>query len=323
MPKINFFCEASFKHGLGHLMRQIHIANEFRRQKKEVRFFIPGYQTAKDILKQYNFSYHTVENFDSVPNMEKEDGGITILDIQNTTFTFIQTLKNKCKKIISFEDHGEGRNSVDLLIDCNLNPENSQKISSPANILFGLPYSVLGPQFRKFHLEQRNFQDEIRSLLITFGGTDPYNITLDLAKHIPNKLKTTIIVGPGFQNQKNLMELNNNQINIKENAGDMAQMLVNHDGVFCSGGITLHEAMCLGTPAFVINQVEHQEDKAKTAESRGAAINLGQTNTWNKNRLTEIFNLNNKILSKMSDAGKKCIDGQGLNRVTEAILSTY
>ena len=40
MPTINIFCKASFKHGLGHLIRQIHIANEFRRQNKEVYFYI-------------------------------------------------------------------------------------------------------------------------------------------------------------------------------------------------------------------------------------------------------------------------------------------
>ena len=323
MPKINIFCKASFTKGLGHLIRQIHIAKEFRRQNKEVYFYIPYFQTAIDILKQNNFSYHTVENFDSAPIMEKENADITILDIQDTTRSFIQNLKKKCKKTISFEDQGEGRNSVDLLIDCNLNSEDSQIISSQTKTLFGLPYSVIGSEFGKLHLEQRNFQDQIQSLLITFGGTDPCNITLNLAKHIPKKLKTTIIVGPGFQNKKALLALHNDHISIKENIKNMAPMLASHDGVFCSGGVTLHEAMCLGTPAFVINQVEHQEDKAKKAESQGAAINLGQANSWYKNRLSEIFNRDHKVLQKMSDAGKKCIDGKGLNRVADAILSTF
>ena len=209
------------------------------------------------------------------------------------------------------------------MIDCNLNPEDSETVSSHTKTLFGLPYAVLEPEFGKLHLEQRNFQDQIQSLLITFGGTDPYNITSDLVKHIPNKIKATIILGPGFQNKKTLMDLNNDQLNIKEHVEHMAQMLVSHDGVFCSGGVTLHEAMCLGTPAFVINQVKHQEDKAKKAEIQKAVINLGQANSWDKNRLSEIFNLDSQILQKMSDAGKKCIDGKGLKKVAEAILSTF
>ena len=322
MSKINFFCKASLTDGLGHLIRQIHIANEFRNQNYKVCFYIPDFQTAVDILKKKNFSYHIVESFDSAPSMIQEDIDIAILDIQNTARTLIEGLKNTFKKIISFEDQGEGRNCVDLLIDCNVNPEDRQTIPATTKTLFGLPYSVLGSEFRKFHLKQRNFQDEIQSLLITFGGTDPHNITIDLAKLIPNKLKTTIIIGPGFQDKKTLMELKSDHISVEENVEHMAPMLLNHDGVFCSGGVTLHEAMCLGTPAFVINQVKHQENKAKIAEIRGAAINLGQASSWDKNRLIQIFKLDSKILRNMSNTGKKCIDGKGLNRVTEAILST-
>ena len=81
--------------------------------------------------------------------------------------------------------------------------------------------------------------------------------------------------------------------------------------------------MCLGTPAFVINQVDHQEDKAKKAANQGAAINLGLANSWDKNRLSEIFNLDSKVLQKMSDAGKKRIDGKGLKKVADAILATF
>ena len=73
MPKINIFCKASFTKGLGHLIRQIHIAKEFRRQNREVYFYIPNFQTAIDILKQNNFSYYTIENFDSAPIAEKEN----------------------------------------------------------------------------------------------------------------------------------------------------------------------------------------------------------------------------------------------------------
>jgi len=98
MPKINIFCKASFTHGLGHLIRQIHIADEFRRQNKEVCFYIPNFQIAKDILKQYNFPFSTLEKFDSDPTIKIEDSAITVLDIQGSTRTFIKNLKKKLQK---------------------------------------------------------------------------------------------------------------------------------------------------------------------------------------------------------------------------------
>jgi UDP-2,4-diacetamido-2,4,6-trideoxy-beta-L-altropyranose hydrolase len=310
MAKINIFCKASLMHGMGHLIRQIRIAEEIR-DHNDIYFYVPDFPAAAKILNQHGFSFSTVESFGPA----KAD--ITILDIQDTPSALIQDLKQQSKKIISFED--QSKNPVDLLIDCNLNADNSKNIPPDTKILFGLPYAVLAPEFEQLHLKERNFSEQIQSLLVTFGGTDPHNITFDLVKHIPDHFKTTIIAG--FQNQNTLQEFGNARV--VQNVQDMARTLADHDAVFCSGGVTLHEAMCVGTAAFVISQVEHQEDKAKAAENAGAAINLGQAKSWDENRLPEIFKLGNESLQKMSAAGKKCIDGKGLKRVVEAILSVY
>lgn len=289
---------------MGHLIRQIRIANEIR-DHNNIFFYIPDFPAAANILKQHGFSFSTVESFSPA------NADITILDIQDTTAIFIQELKQQSKKIISFED--QSKNHVDLLIDCNKNADEKADMKT----LFGLPYAVLAPEFEQLHSEKRKFPKQIQSLLITFGGTDPHDITLDLVKHIPDHFKTTIVTG--FHNQNASQGLGN--AHVVQNVQDMARILADHDAVFCSGGVTLHEAMCVGTPAFVINQVEHQEDKAKAAESVGAAINLGQSKSWDKNRLPEIFKLENESLETMSAAGKKCIDGKGLKRVVKAIIS--
>ena len=320
MPKINILCKASFVEGLGHLIRQIHIAGELRKQNADIIFYIPKFPTAEDILKKHNFTYSTIDNFDSTPIITRDKTDVTILDIQDTPSSLIKILRMQSGKIVSFEDHGEGRNQVDLLVDCNLNPGESKTISSKTKPLFGLPYSVLAPEFENFHLEKRSFSEQIESLLLTFGGTDPHNITLDLARHLPNQMKTTVIVGPGFENGKVLQELDPTHFCIVQNVQNMAGILSSHDAVFCSGGVTLHEAMCVGTPAFVIIQVEHQEEKAKSAEILGAAINLGKAKTWDKNRLPDVFNLKKNELQNMSTAGKNQIDGKGLKRIVEAIL---
>ena len=320
MLKINIFCKASLTEGLGHLIRQIHIANELRAQNADIFFYIPKFKTARDIIEQYHFPYSIVEDFDTSLIKERDNADATIVDIQDTTISFIHELKKQSLKVISFEDQGEGRKQVDLLIDCNLRPDDSKNIPQKVKTLFGLSYSVLGPNFEKQHTKKRDFFNQIQSLLITFGGTDPHNISLEVVKYIPNNIETTIILGPGFKNQDELKQ--NNSIKILKYVQDMASILANHDVVFCSGGVTLHEAMSVGTPAIVINQAPHQEEKAEFAEKVGAAINLGGTKSWDENRLTEIFKLGRKNLEDMSMAGKKCIDGKGLKKVVEAILST-
>ena len=314
MAKITILCKASFSEGMGHLVRQSHIAQLLRDRGNDITFFIPDYLPAKAWLDQYEF-LHQILNEE-----KKEDGDLIILDIQNTTTAFKNKSKQNKNRVVSFEDLGEGRNHVDLLIDCNLDEENS--LGLPA--LFGHNYAVLAKEFEVYHSKVREFKEPMASVLITFGGTDPHSMVPKLAKKIlsiqPN-ISITLLTGPGSKNISLLKDLadKNNKVTLLESTIKMAQTLFIHDAVFCAGGVTLHEAMAVGTPAFVINQVTHQIPKSQRAEKQGAAINLGMNDFWNENRLPEILKFSAKTLGKMSQAGKSLIDGKGLKRIADAI----
>ncbi|MBT4619816.1 MAG: hypothetical protein HOB34_14205 [Nitrospina sp.] len=318
MAKIGIVCKASFSHGMGHLVRQCHIAKILQDRGAVITFFIPDYPPAESWLDRCQFPREILND----PLTEKETGplDIIILDIQDTSSAFIKKIKQGKKTVVSFEDCGEGRNHVDLLIDCNLEEKNSVDMS--AQTLFGPDYSVLAPEFEALHAKKRQFNRPIDSVLITFGGTDPHSLTPLLADKLlqiqPN-LSMTLLAGPGCKNIPALKDRQSETVKLLESTSEMAQTLFDHSAVFCSGGVTLHEAMAVGTPAFVINQVAHQSEKADRAEKQGAAMNLGVAESWNENRLPEILKSSPDTLEKMSQAGKSLIDGKGLQRVAGAI----
>ena len=316
MPEIGVFCKTSFTCGMGHLVRQTHIANILRDRGHDITFFIPHYPVAQSWLDQQKFSHKNK----SLWKMEAENLDLVILDIQDTTEACIKNFKQDQKLVVSFEDLGEGRNHVDLLIDCNLEEKESEGLS--VQTLFGAPYSVLAHEFETFHSRNRDFKSLIKSILITLGGTDPHSLAPELAGkliQIQPDLSMTLLAGPGSKNVPALKDLETKKVKLLESTSQMATVLFNHDAVFCAGGVTLHEAMAVGTPAFVINQVAHQTNKAVYAEKQGAAVNLGTAESWQENRLKEILKTPPDILLKMSRAGKNLIDGKGLKRVADAI----
>ena len=322
MAKIGISCKTSFPQGMGHLVRQTHIAKILRNRGAEITFFIPNYPPAQVWLDRCQFPRKTLN--DPLALTEKETGplDLIILDIQDTPSAFIRKIRQNKKPVVSFEDLGEGRNHVDLLIDCNLGEENS--VGLPVQTLFGYPYSVLAPEFETLHSKKRELNGPIESVLITLGGTDPHSLTSLIADKLlqlqPN-LSIALLAGPGCKNIPALKNLENQNETVKllESTSQMAQTLFDHSAVFCAGGITLHEAMAVGTPAFVINQVSHQVEKADRAEKQGAAMNLGMAESWNESRLPEILESRPETLEKMSLAGKNLIDGKGLKRVADAI----
>lgn len=320
MAKIGILCKTSFSHGMGHLVRQSHIAKKLRDRGNGITFFIPDYPPAQLWLDQCGLSHQTSND------AEKVSGDLIILDVQDTTVTFIKKLRQEKKpeslrpKVVSFEDLGGGRNHVDLLIDCNLEEEKQTGSAT----LFGHNYAVLAEEFETYHSKMREFKKPMDSVLITFGGTDPHSLAPTLARKllsIQPGLSMTVLAVPGSNNISTLrdLETTNRKVQLLESTSDMAKILFAHDTIFCAGGITLHEAMAVGTPAFVINQVSHQATKTVRAEKQGAAINLGMADSWNENLLPEILQSSPETLEQMSRAGKKSIDGKGLQRVVDAI----
>ena len=52
MAKIGIVCKTSFSQGMGHLVRQTHIAKILRKREAEIIFFIPDYPPAQSWLDQ-------------------------------------------------------------------------------------------------------------------------------------------------------------------------------------------------------------------------------------------------------------------------------
>jgi spore coat polysaccharide biosynthesis predicted glycosyltransferase SpsG len=244
--------------------------------------------------------------------------------MQDTTESLVYSVKKYTRYIASFEDLGEGRNHVDILIDCNLAPSETKNLPSSTRGLLGTDYSVLHPDFAYYHSQSRHFGTSSQAALISMGATDPKNLTIPLTSFLlqeKHDLKLTVLLGHNANITPELNKLSNQfqLLNILGPVSNMAQILWEHDVVICSGGVTLHEAMAVGTPAFVVNQIAHQQTKARFIEKSGAAINLGIGAQYDVKKLREALNFRKQKLESMSLQAKQLIDGRGVFRVIDAM----
>ena len=326
MPNVAIHCKASVADGMGHIYRQINIAKELKKRGYEISFYIPEFTPAINLLTQSQFIPRLINQESSIIKYLEKFFDFIILDMQDTTESLVASIKKFARQIVSLEDLGTGRNHVDLLIDSNLAPSESKNIPSNTKTLFGPDYSVLHPDFSYYHKQSRNFNTSINSLLVTMGATDPQELTLPLTKLFLKKkniIQLTVLTGHNTTNRSKLNELSAQfkSLDILEPIPNIARTLWEHDAVVCAGGITLHEAIAVGTPAFIINQVNHQQTKALFIEKSGAAINLGIGREYDIRKLEKAISLKKSELESMSLKGKNLIDGQGISRVTEAIVN--
>ncbi len=324
MPKIAILSKASFTTGMGHVYRQVRLGKVLRDRGMEIEFFVSDHPPSIELLRKENFFPKIIAKTEDLPEKLNTIFDLIILDIQDTRKEFISALRERSRYVTSFEDLGEGRNFVDLLVDCNLEPEGAQNLKPGVKPLFGLPYSVLAEEFGTYHQQEKVFSPRLESLLVTMGGTDPNNLTLQLAEYLlQSKKKTSItfIAGPGFKETPSLVQLKSSMesCQVLHQPDNMAELLFNHQAVFCSGGVTLHEALSVGTPAFVISQVLAQQEKSRPLDKQGAAVDLGLAKDFDPQKISRIWELTQDQLETMSLKGKQLVDGKGIYRVADEI----
>jgi UDP-2,4-diacetamido-2,4,6-trideoxy-beta-L-altropyranose hydrolase len=284
------------------------------------------YKAATDLLGKNSCDYRTItDNSDFLSSLSGEETDIVIFDIRDTKREDIKPLKNKGIKIVSFDDRGEGSVYADLLIDANRDPKSSLPGQQDLpRRCFGPEYMILNEKFHSVWERKREIPEKVNSVLITMGGSDPLNLSrklFEILKNADREIFFRLVLGPAYDDTKIISDFQGmRNLEIVIDSGSMEELMYESDLIFCSGGITLYEAMACGTPAFVINQNEHQLEIAGHFHEMGAVRNLGRGGESSSESVFSALCTSREERETMSRKGKKIVDGKGLERISGEIL---
>ncbi|GAB6163060.1 glycosyltransferase [Desulfothermus naphthae] len=281
--KILFVVSGYREIGLGHVYRTLIIANNITAH--DLLFLVDK----KSILglqkiKEYNYPVILQQSENILNDIEKIDPDVVINDILDTSKEYVLSLKNKGYTVINFEDLGEGARYADLVIN-SLYPEREPL----PNHYFGYKYFVPRDEF--IYSKFKNVSCEVQNVLITFGGTDPNNLTLKTLKSIydycvQQGTKIKVILGLGYKYQDSLS--NFEDIEIFENVKNISQYMLDADVIFTSAGRTIYEIACIGTPTIVLAQNE-RELTHFFANSENGFINMGLGINVSNKEILDVF----------------------------------
>ncbi|MCH8158034.1 MAG: hypothetical protein IID18_09865, partial [Nitrospinae bacterium] len=108
MPRVAIRCKASVSGGMGHVHRQVRLGNLLREQGWEVSVYVTDFSPAIELFTRSGFNPHTVDPESALPGEAGETFDLAILDIQDTTEPFIQSMKKRARWLAGFEDLGAG-----------------------------------------------------------------------------------------------------------------------------------------------------------------------------------------------------------------------
>ena len=162
------------------------------------------------------------------------------------------------------------------------------------------------------------------------GGADPQNVTSKVLRaiHMLDRPDIAIDVVIGNQNPyhdeiKILTSKIPNTI-CHHNVEDMANLMSSADLCIGACGTTTWERCCVGLPTIAIILAENQKNTSENLDKEGALLNLGWYHNVTENNIKEgIEGLigNPQEMASMCDKSRRLVDGEGVNRVCDAMIS--
>ena len=220
--------------------------------------------------------------------------------------------------------------TADLIFDQNYGAEFQQYPAEKSAQLLGTKYALIRPEItslREYSLSRP--RTSIKSLVITFGGSDPAGATGKMVTALKNAatetLQVAVIAGPANSQITELTQLcETSGYDLRINPPNLPEILANADLAISATGTTVWELMCLGVPELSTTIADNQIPAALALERDGLIEYFGKSSELSQDSLSQLIadNLaNSKNLASIAIRASATIDGSGAARVV-AVMST-
>ena len=175
------------------------------------------------------------------------------------------------------------------------------KRETNTTLLLGLNYCLLRREFLQLKEFKREISPKAHKILVTLGGSDPYNVTAAILGTIKllkdESLCIKVVLGgnnPHFDAINQLSQTLPGKTEIIRNAQDISELMIWADLAVSAAGSTVWEMCLLGLPCFLVVTADNQEGLAKRMQDCELSFGVYHTNE----------------LGHLGDAIRSCLDDQ-------------
>lgn len=339
--------------GMGHIMRCLSLAVEFRKQGCKVYFLSRleyGIQKIEEegfevLPLSYRYSggaekFHYGETsalqqeaVEIINAVKKHEIDLLFIDTYNVTEKYLLQIKPHVKKLGYIDDLNGFVYPVDILVNGNIGAKyiNYIRYSADEVMLLGPKYNLIR---REFHnLPERKVNEKVREIMVTTGGTDPYSMSSKILNILLSdkefrSLKINVIVGNSFDNKNELRRISclNSNVTLHENIKKISSIMLASDIAISAGGSTLYELCACGTPTLAFSMADNQRDIVEAMDREGYIVSLGRYDEVTGERLInefkKLYNDFEKRL-KLRKKSQSMVDGNGARRVVSEVLTGF
>ena len=360
IPRVFFRVDVHFKIGMGHVTRCLNLALKLRdRLNIEPHFLMLGYSLRTGFdrnLEMHDIPFSLVssdneyqENFKRTQDLLKshrpavvvtdllspDPGDRDLLDDEDLIFqpvpTYVEKLRDLKVPTVSITDEIERidiRPDVVIGASCH-NPAERYDQVSGTRFLLGPDYFLIGSDFEPYTGLSKTVPDRASRILIIFGGSDPDLFSVKVMDSLwrDKSFRISVVLGPAVQDPMDVSKkLERMGAEVFHGIPSVARLMYEADIAVTAGGNTTFELAAVGTPAISMCTRERQFKNAEFFQRQGTLLNmsLGRDVGGTKIRDAVLALASDRDRRMgMSKAGRRTIDGKGVDRVCGVIREYF
>ena len=320
MTNVIIRCDAALlpEIGTGHAVRMAQFSSELALSQRLLVKFVSRtfneFSIISEILKDKS-SFYSFDDQQLIPNTEAEaqtlascNEDVIIFDRLETSKDLIHFLRYNGKKVVSFDDQGDGSTLTNLTINSLVDAYDSKF----PNILESYKYLI---KKNSGHAVQKRKN----RIFISCGGFDHSKIIIKLIEKIDfekfSDYHFDFIVGnkPQYDELNQLIKFKDiPNILFLERPKNFFKLLATSKAAIITGGLTLFDAICLKVPTLSLAQYQHQERNIRKLSQLGLTTpcNIDSHPQLLNEILAQILEIKNNDLYCQEE-----IDNKGIERV--------
>jgi UDP-2,4-diacetamido-2,4,6-trideoxy-beta-L-altropyranose hydrolase len=340
LRKLIIRVDATRSIGTGHLMRCIGLAQAFSRKGRSSHFLV---HTDNDKLiqrvRKEGFECTILDK--SYPDPDDVEGVIRtageardtwiVLDGYHFREEYQESLKLQGYNLLVIDDMAHlKRYYADVVVNQNVYAKGLRyHVEGDARLLLGCEYGILRSEFLSWKEWERKSPDIARRILVTLGGSDPFNTTRTVIDGIGrtgrSDLEVRVIVGPQNPNRFSIVQTLDKcrfHHEVLQSPEGMDRLIAWADMAVSGGGTTCLEMAYMGLPNLIVILAENQRLVAEGMEEAGCSRNLGRFENLTIEKTAEAMNrilCDKKARDSMREAGRAMVDGRGTDRILNAL----
>jgi UDP-2,4-diacetamido-2,4,6-trideoxy-beta-L-altropyranose hydrolase len=333
--------DASTQIGTGHVMRCLALAQAWQETGGTAQFLVtslPSGLNARLSTEGIDVAYLSVapgsasDAAETATRAQAVGAAWVVVDGYQFDAAYQYALKQAGLRLLVLDDYGHTDHYyADLVLNQNIHADQSlYAVREPyTRLLLGTSYALLRREFWPWRGWQRKTPAVAHRVLVTLGGSDQDNITLEVLRILQqveaDGLEVTALVGGGNPHLESLTSFAAGlpfNVRLIQNAPSVPELMAWAHMAVSAGGSTCWELAFMGLPSLLLVLAENQRPAVKALSEACVCCYLGeavdpqfQDNFALIMRLMDDF----ETRSSMCQRGQSLVDGLGVSRVLKVL----